>query len=301
MERRIEPALADIRNECLEAHHHGQLWRARRLQLIGVVTIVKVLALVTLEHEVGSLLRSDATTRSALLRLAALFIVVVTMATVALASVPFNTMPVPRPMGAQELLYLIPQALPIALPVGLMFAIVSGLRTSLNGRLAVWILAAAVSCSVVSFVTLGWWAPASNQVFRVKVTGREMAKGDNELTLGELGTRIEAIRAFDPAAPARRLSVLYHARWALSVTPLVLAMFALALSGRRRRTTVGGDLITALLLSWGFVLLLVWTNHLAFRGSVPPLVGAWLPNLTFVGVTAAAMLWSLRRRAGALG
>jgi hypothetical protein len=154
-----------------------------------------------------------------------------------------------------ELLYLIPQALPIAVPLGLMVANVSGLRTSVNG-LAVWILWAAVSCSVVSFLTLGWWAPAANQAFRVKVIGHEIPKGDNELTVGEIDTRIEQIRAFDPAAPARRLSVLYHTRWALSVTPLVMAMFELALIGRSRRST-GGAVLVTLLLSGGFAFLLV--------------------------------------------
>ena len=105
---------------------------------------------------------------------------------------------------------------------------------------------------------------------------------------------------FDPSAPARRSSVLYHNRWALSVTPLVLAMCALALTRQRRRTTVD-DALATLLVSGGFAVLLVWTNNLAFRGSVSPLLGTWLPNLTFMTVTAVLTRWSLKRRAGAAG
>jgi lipopolysaccharide export LptBFGC system permease protein LptF len=196
-------------------------------------------------------------------------------------------------------LYLIPQALPIAVPIGFTIAVVFGLRASLAGRLVVWILSAAVTCSVVSFLTLGWWAPASNQAYRTKIVGRVIPKGDNELTLGELRTRIEEIRAFDPAAPARRLSVLYHTRWALSVTPLVLAVFALGIAGHSRRAT-GGSALGAVLSSGGFFLLLMWTSYLAFRGSVPPLLGAWLPNITIFGVTTALTLRSPKHSAGSL-
>ena len=295
MERRIEPTLADLRNECLEAYHRGRPWRARWIEGVGILAIVKVITLVTLERGSESLLHPDVEMRSALLRLGAIFGAVVTVTALALAWVPLNTMPVPRPIDAGELLYLIPQALPLAVPIGLTMAIVFGLRAFSSGRLAVWILSAAVTCSVVSFLTLGWWAPASNQAYRTKIVGHEIAKGENELTLGELGTRIEQIRAFDPAAPARRLSVLYHTRWALSVTPLVLAVFALVSTRHSRQITVGSAL-GAVLASGGFALLLIWTNYLAFRGSVPPSLGAWLPNITFLGMTTALTVYSRGHR-----
>jgi hypothetical protein len=295
MERRIEPTLADMRNECLEASHRGRPWQARWIEVVGVQAVAKVIILAILEQGAESLLRPDAEMRSALLRLAAIFGAVVAVTAGALAWVPFNMMPVPRPIQMKDLLYLIPQALPIAVPMGLTIAIVFGLRASLSARLAVWILSAAVACSAMSFLTLAWWAPASNQAFRTKIVGREIPKGENELRLGELGTRIDQIRAFDPAAPARRLSVLYHTRWALSVTPLVLAVFALVITGHSRRTIVGRAL-GAMLSSGGLLCLLIWTNSLAFRGGVPPLLGAWLPNITFLGVTAALTVRSRKHR-----
>jgi Lipopolysaccharide export system permease LptF/LptG len=277
----------------------GRPWQARWIEVLGVLVIVKVIVLLTLDRGTESLLRPDAEMRSALVRLGAIFGAVVTVTAVALAWLPFNTMPLPRPFGAVELLYLIPQALPVAVPIGLTIAIVIGLRASLAGRLAVWILSAAVTCSVASFLTLGWWAPSSNQAYRTRIVGREIAKGERELTLGELGTRIEEIRAFDPAAPARQLSVLYHTRWALSVTPLVLAVFALMITSHsRRRTAVRA--LGAVLWCGGFALLLSWTNYLAFRGRVPPSLGAWLPNITFLGATMALALRSRKQTADAL-
>jgi hypothetical protein len=76
--------------------------------------VAKVIVLATLERGAECLLQPDAKIRSALLRIAAIFGAVVTVTAVALASVPFNMMPVPRPLETGDLLYLIPQALPIA-------------------------------------------------------------------------------------------------------------------------------------------------------------------------------------------
>jgi lipopolysaccharide export LptBFGC system permease protein LptF len=205
-------------------------------------------------------------------------------------------MPVARPVDASEFLYLIPQAIPIAVPNGLLIAIVLGVRASLSSRLILSILSLAAICSVVSFLTLGWWAPASSQWYRTRVIGHDVARSENELTLGELGTRIDQIRAFDPDAPAIRLSVLYHNRWALSATPLIVAAFAVLIAGRNRRSPVG-RVFWAVLSAGAFTLLLVWMNALAFRGSLSPPLGAWMANLSLLAVTSALMTDVLKRAA----
>jgi len=296
VERRVEPTLADWQNEYLEAVERGRYWTSRWIQFAGLLAVFKVVALITLEQSAHALARLDADRRWALAKVGVIFGAITTTVTAALAWVPFNTIPVGRPVDLQELLLLIPQAVPLAIPIGLTAAILLGLAGRASTQIVVSALTCAVICSAISFLTLGWLAPASNQAYRTRVIGHEMAKGDNELTLPELGTRIEQIRAFDPSAPARRLSVLYHNRWALSVTPLVLVMFALALTRRCGRTTLG-DVIATVLVSGGFAWLLVWTNYLAFRGSVSPLLGTWLPNFAFMVVTAVLTLWSLRHRA----
>lgn len=140
----------------------------------------------------------------------------------------------------------------------------------------------------MSLLTLGWLAPASNQAYRVRVVGFEIPKGDNELSLGEIAARIGQIRVFDPSAPARRLSTLYHTRVALSATPLVLTVFSLVMIariGRRRVARVSAALLTCS----GFTFLLVWAAYLAFRGAVAPMVAAWLPNSIFVALTAGTL------------
>jgi lipopolysaccharide export system permease LptF/LptG-like protein len=289
MERRVEPTLADWQNEYLEAVQQGRHWPSRWIQFAGVLAVFKVVALVTLEQSAHELAHLDADTRRALARVSAIFGAVTTTATAVLAWVPLNAMPVADPIDLQELLLLIPQALPLAIPLGLTAAVLLGLAGRVPTRIVVGTLTWAAICSVMSFLTLGWLAPASNQAYRTKVVGREIAKGDNELTLDELGTRIEQIRAFDPSAPARRLSTLYHVRVALSATPLVLAVFSLVTISRIRGRR-GGRVSASLLACGGFTFLFVWTAYLAFRGAVPPPMAAWLPNIVFLGLPAGATL-----------
>lgn len=82
-------------------------------------------------------------------------------------------------------------------------------------------------------------------------------------------------------------------RVALSGTPIVLTVFGLAMIGRVRRSRVLRAL-TAVLACGGFTFLLIWTSYMAFRGIVPTLVAAWLPNIVFIGLAGAASLRSLR-------
>jgi hypothetical protein len=288
MERRVEPSLADWQNEYLDAVQRGRYWTSRWIQFAGMLAVLKVVALITLEQWADALLDRDAETRRALAKASVIFGTVTTSATAALAWVPFNAMPVARPVDFQELLLLIPQALPLAIPLGLTAAILFGLAGRVATRLVVGALTWAVICSVMSFLTLGWLAPASNQAYRAKVVGFEIPKGDNESSLGEIAARIGQIRAFDPSAPARRLSTLYHTRVALSATPLVLTVFSLVTIGRigRRRA---GRVSAAFLACSGFAFLFVWTAYLAFSGAVPPPVAAWMPNIIFVALTAATL------------
>lgn len=292
MERRIDPTLADWHNEYRDAVHRGQYWRSRWIQVAGVLTTIKVVSLVVCEEGINPLMHPDRQTQSAVLEASAIFAAVVIVTSAVLAWVPFNMMPVPHPIDARELLYLTPQALPISIPVGLIAAVVFGLRGRLSGPTVTFVLALAVACSLASFVTLGWVAPSANQAYRTKILGFEPPKGDRELTLGELAARIEQIRSFDPLAPATRLSVQYHTRWALSCTPLVLCVFSLAMLRRARRTGIILASI-ALIASGGFAFLLTWTSYLAFRGIVSPPIAAWLPNAVFIGLTGSAILWSV--------
>ena len=85
---------------------------------------------------------------------------------------------------------------------------------------------------------LGWIVPAANQAFRLSVAGRPVMKGINELTLRELGQLLEPgthePMAVAPPSDWYRLALNYHTRWALSCAPIVLSLFAVAVTSRGR-------------------------------------------------------------------
>ena len=84
-------------------------------------------------------------------------------------------------------LHLVPQALPLSIPIGLTFGILCGLgRVSASYRSRAVILSLAAAASFVSFTMLAWVVPMANQAFRVAIAGQPLAKGSRELTLGEL-------------------------------------------------------------------------------------------------------------------
>lgn len=126
-----------------------------------------------------------------------------------------------RPEGLDRrlLLYLAPQAFPLALAIGLTLATVfaSGGR-AFSGRVTVWLVAVGVVASVVSFIDLAWITPAANQAFRMAVFGnRALVRGAPEMTLGEL---------WQVASPDATFAYHFHTRWALALSPLVLVVFA---------------------------------------------------------------------------
>ena len=63
-------------------------------------------------------------------------------------------------------LFLAPQALVIAVPVGLTVGMVIGARSRVSSRILPVVLIFAVSASLVTFAIAGWVVPASNQAYR---------------------------------------------------------------------------------------------------------------------------------------
>jgi lipopolysaccharide export LptBFGC system permease protein LptF len=201
---------------------------------------------------------------------------------------------------ARLLMYLIPQAVPLSLPVGVTLGIICGLgRREVSRRLAAAILALAVVCSVVSFVTLAFVLPVANQAFRESITESvvghavvkgPVVKGTNELTLGELREKrdayVRAGRATDYAA--RHLAVNYHLRWALPCASCALALFALAVVSRGR----AGGLMLAVAVSaalFAYYLLLFTGIQYGEHGDLPAVAAAWLPNAMFVAISGAML------------
>ena len=135
--------------------------------------------------------------------------------------------------------YLVPQAIVLAVPIGFTLGILLGLRgRTLSGRSTGTVLACAIFCSCACLATFAWILPSANQEFREAVFGQThsavpVMKGLNELTLGELSERLRSssrtgLIDWDP----RVLAYTYHMRWAFSCATLVLALFALAMARR---------------------------------------------------------------------
>ena len=138
---------------------------------------------------------------------------------------------------------------------------------------------------MTSFATLAWIVPESNQRFRVALTGdRRIARGLNELTLAELHTRISTER--EAGGEARAVGISYHSRWALAAAPAVVSLWALVVIGfganHRWLIALAGIATCA-----GYVAFQALGRIFAFYGFVPPVVGAWLPN---VALTLTALL-----------
>lgn len=189
--------------------------------------------------------------------------------------------------GLLMTLYLIPQALPIAVPVGVTIGTLCGARKGAARPRISWLLIIAVIlCSGVSFATVAWVVPASNQAFRVTLAGRHVLRGAPELTLSELRPLVaeDAIPTMQlvGADDQWQIAVNYYGRLALACAPIVFAMFAMfaaALAGRKRVALVVG-------VGCGYVAYFLIEPE--FLKSLPPLAVAWLPNVALASVSLIA-------------
>jgi lipopolysaccharide export LptBFGC system permease protein LptF len=230
--------------------------------------------------------------RRALIRTLAASAMIRMVGTVVLAVIPFsNLVSRSRPDSAKLALLLIPQALPLSIPLGLAFGILWGLgRVTASRRARTLILSLAALASVASFTMLDWVVPTANQAFRVSMIGRPVAKGANELTLGELRQLLEpgSREPMSIAAPSdrRSLAFTYHMRWALAGAPLVFALFAVALTSRRRWGRVMPPLTgcLAILSYWGVMHSAMW---LGLDRILSAFGAAWAPNVAFLILSAA--------------
>jgi lipopolysaccharide export LptBFGC system permease protein LptF len=103
----------------------------------------------------------------------------------------------------------------------------------------------------------------------VDLRDSRIPKGPNELTLGELRSRIDV---------DARMAMTYHTRLALAASPVVLSAWAFLLIGRlpaRGRWLLGIVAIASCVAYWS----LVSAGRMAvMRETLPPVAGAWLAN-----------------------
>jgi lipopolysaccharide export LptBFGC system permease protein LptF len=200
--------------------------------------------------------------------------------------------------------YLMPQALPLSIPIGLTFGILWGLgRVPASYRSRAVILSLALVASLVSFTMLAWVVPMANQAFRLSMVGQPLAKGPRELTLGELRTALDTTAPERAAAGAPSyphvLALEYHKRWALGSAPVTLAFFAVALTRRRQWGRI------MLLLAGCFAIVgyyVVMFSAMTLRlHHTSAFAAAWMPNITFLILSLAIMKLTSKRTKGSPG
>jgi hypothetical protein len=186
--------------------------------------------------------------------------------------------------------FLAPQAVVIAVPVGLTVGMVIGARSRVSSRILPVVLIFAVSASLLTFAIAGWIVPASNQAYRFAAVQWTPLRGAAELNLVELhslmgGASASAIRALAPLSDRWDVAVNYYARFAVSCSPIAFALFgvwAATLSRLSRRLLV----VTTACAYVALFLLVDPQQAKAFS----PLIVAWFPT-TSIAAIALLVRW----------
>jgi hypothetical protein len=279
MERLIDPVIADLQCEHADALRHGRLWRSRWVCITGCVAFWKVaaIAVVAVRPRESVDDRTVWRTVSASLAATVLFIVVFIL--------PPLLNNATRPSGALLwlIIYLVPQAMLVAMPFGVVFGILTGLRGGMATRQARWTIAVlTLASSLVMFVNSAWGIPTANQAFREAMFGGPVVRGMNELTLTAL---------------AARSATLFHLRVALAFAPLALGLFSLSVAARHWTRNAIGIGMTALSICGAYYMVLYNAQAAGIAGRIPGIVAGWAPNLAFLALTVALHLRTRGRSA----
>ena len=289
LERIVEPAIADLQKEYADGAETTAVRRVWTL-VRGYFAIIEVIVMCAF----GASGATD-DERHAIVRTIAWAFVLTTMLVAILMLPPMIV--VDASFSDVFLAGLIPQSLPLAIPLGLTFGIAVGMaRRTPTGAVTRAILMCAVLASLVSFATMGWIMPSANQAWRESVaqtrgiTGT-LTKGAAEMTFSELDHQTAIAASTGDARTAGSYAWSFHVRFALAVASIVLAglLFATAMSSVTARVLVA---LLACFSYWGLLYvgegLAVYSPVAAtFAGTLPAVVGAWLPNIV---LGAAALI-----------
>jgi lipopolysaccharide export LptBFGC system permease protein LptF len=297
MERLIDPAIADLQHEHEEAVRRNLAWRGRWIQITSYVAFAKVFT-VAASGAAGRALRDWARADDRAVGRTIGFSLATIAALAALLMWPtVSTFAhrVPADKVAWAVIYMLPSVLLIAIPLGLIFGILSGLR----GRIATVrvrrsVAAMAIVCSIATLALAAWTMPAGNQAFRAFLAGRRLpANGFNEMTLGELA-RTPAQNKWIVSSSAARLAFEFHFRLALAFASLALGPFALAVTAAWRGAyRVRGGVLAGFLAGVAYWVLLNRARQYGYAADQQARVAvAWIPNLVFLAMTLLLFRWT---------
>lgn len=296
MERYVEPAIADLQIEYEEAARHGRRRECARVVVAGYIGIVQVISIQGGLKAIDAVRELTDDDRSAIRRTVLASSAVMIIATLTIMG-PFMRQFWSHPRIADFAIYLIPQALPLSIPMGLTFGILWVLgRISASRAALTLVLFLALGSSLVSFATLAWVMPNANQAFRTATAGGPVAKGRNELTIGELRERLKNPPPLSAASlSSPNLAITYYGRGALAATPLVLAIFALVVATWRKSGRTMALIISPIVM-FGYYALIYTATNLGLDRTLPPFAAAWAPNAVMLILSALVIALRLLRR-----
>lgn len=273
MERIVDPAIADLQRDPSTRNY---------------MALLKVLFLCVSQEALMFRPERTSDDRRAVARLIGATVFVTALGTLMLEAPFLSHAWRPGGLDRRLLLYLAPQAFPLALAVGVTLATVFAIGgRACSGRATAWLVAIGVVASVISFIDLAWITPAANQAFRVAVSGnRDLVRGAPEMTLGEL---------WQVASPDAAVAFHFHTRWALAVSPLVLVVFAWSTVKATARTWAAGCAAVGAFVA--YYMLLYGGQRLTLVGHLPAPGAAWLPNVVLVMIAVGLMIRTRRLQA----
>lgn len=292
LERVVEPAIADLQKEYAGV---GRASRRVWVLLAGYAAILKVITLCAV------CVPTTGDEQRAVARALAWSVTMVLVIVVLLMLPPLYRFPAAM-RGWDSAITLMPQAVGVAIPLGVAFGIAFGLCARPTLSIAKIMLVCALAVSVLNFGVLAWAVPMGNHAFR-EITLRELksrgfdvpftspTKGYSEMTLSELRSERARFLADGEPRRARQLTFSFHLRFGLAAATLALASLLLAAPVDHRGLR-GLLAFVACFVYW--VLMLVGELG-SRRGYLPQPIGAWLPNLALI---ASAMLVASSRIRG---
>ncbi len=241
MDLLVDPVIGDMQREHEQAIREGRLWRSRWILVTGYLAFSKAVALYV-PIRARRTLRGWAASGTGTLGSA--------LGAAAVAMIALNALFIAPPLlrsrfdgwTAWLILLLLPQSLPLTLPVVLLVGVLCGLRNrTVTARIRRAILAIGLTGSLASLGTIFWLVPAANQAFRVTIAGREVPRGPAEMTPRVQREQALAMNAQGRPRQGGRLLVEFHLRVALGGAALVFALFGLGVTALRagRAATAG--------------------------------------------------------------
>ncbi len=150
---------------------------------------------------------------------------------------------------------------------------------------------------LATFALAAWITPNANLAFRWRAIthrpamsanlGIQVARGDREMTLDELGARAAELRGAGMRAAAERMDLEWHKKPALGASCLALALAGAAIArrlrGRARRWPA------SLLLLLGFFWLLRLGEQAADTSAIAPALAMWGPCFAVAALGLGAL------------